>query len=211
MFEVEYKGANGLIIATKAATVVVDPKLSLVGLADLKVDNVVEVATEERFLVEGDGARLIIDGPGEYEVGDFSIRGIGATRHIDAPESQQLATIYRIEISDIRIGLLGNIAPKLNDEQLEALGVLDILILPVGGGGYTLDATSASTLVHQIDPKVVIPIHYADTAVKYEVPQDTLEAFVKELGSPTEKVTKYKIKGTSSLPQALSIIEIGRS
>jgi L-ascorbate metabolism protein UlaG (beta-lactamase superfamily) len=209
MFDIEYKGANGLVIATKNATAVIDPKLSLVGLKDLKTENAVEIVTEARFLI--DGAKLAVEGPGEYEIGDFSIRGIGAVRHLDTEATEPLATIYRIEVNDVRIALLGNITPKLDEEQLESLGVVDMLIVPVGGGGYTLDATSAATLVRQIDPKVVIPVHYADSAVKYEVPQDTLETFTKELGAPVETVAKYKVKAASSLPLTLTVVEVTRS
>lgn len=211
MFDIEYKGANCVVITTKNAVAVTDPKLSLAGLKDAKTDNTVEIATEARFKVENNNVRLLIEGPGEYEVSDFSIHGIGAIRHIDTPESEKLTTIYRIEIGDVRIGLIGNIAPNLDEEQLEALGVVDIVIIPVGGGGYTLDATSASVLVRQIDPKVVVPVHYADSGLKYEVPQDTLETFTKELGAPVEQTGKYKVKASSSLPQTLTVVEIVRS
>ncbi len=209
MLDIEYKGANGVVIATKNTTVVVDPKLSVAGLKDLKTDGVVEIATEARFLLGNRDAKLIIDGPGEYEIGDFSVYGEAATRHIDASEKN--ATIYRLEVGEVRIALLGNITPKLDEGQLEALGVVDILIIPVGGNGYTLDATSAASLSRQIDPKVVIPVHYADDTIKYEVPQDSLETFAKELGAPLETVAKYKIKGASSLPQTLTIMAIARS
>jgi hypothetical protein len=156
MFDIEYKGANGVVITTKKTTAVIDPKLSLVGLKDLKSDDAVEIATETRFALNNKNAQLSLDSPGEYELGDFAIRGIAATRHADT--DGRLATIYRIEVGEARIGVLGNINPKLDEEQLEALGLIDILILPIGGGGYTLDATSAASLVRQIDPKVVIPV-----------------------------------------------------
>lgn len=211
MFDIEYKGGNGVVIATKKTTVVTDPKLSVVGLHDLVVKDDVELATEERFALGGKDAQLAIESPGEYEIGDFSIRGIAATRHIDTEAVEKLATIYRLEVADVRIGLLGNIAPTLDDDQLERLGIIDILILPVGGGGYTLDATSAATLVRQIDPKVVIPVHYYDAAITYEVPQEALETFVKELGAPKETVAKYKVKSAVSLPPALTVVEITRS
>lgn len=211
MFEIEYKGANGIVITTKKTTAVIDPKLSLVGLKDLKSDDAVEVATEPRFAINNKDALLAIEGPGEYELGDFSIYGISAARHIDTPTDPKIATIYRIEVGEARIAIIGNIDPKLDETQLEALGVVDILIVPVGGGGYTLDATSAASLVRQIDPKVVIPTHYADSAIKYEVPQDTLEVFTKELGSPVETVPKYKVKGAASLPSTLTVIEVIRS
>jgi hypothetical protein len=165
MFDIEYKGANGVVITTKKTTAVIDPKLSLVGLKDLTVKGAVEIATEPRFAVNGQDAQLSVEGPGEYELGDFSIRGVSATRHVDTESDEKIATAYRIEVGDVRIAVLGNIAPNLSEDQLESLGVVDILIIPVGGGGYTLDATSASSLVRQIDPKVVIPIHYADSAI----------------------------------------------
>jgi L-ascorbate metabolism protein UlaG (beta-lactamase superfamily) len=211
MFDIEYKGANGIIIATKKTTAVIDPKLSLVGLKDIKSDNTVEIATEPRFAINNKNALLSVEGPGEYEVGDFSISGISTTRHIDMPDAPKIATIYRIEVGEARIALIGNIDPKLEEDQLEALGVVDILIVPIGGGGYTLDASSAAGLIRQIDPKVVIPTHYADSGIKYEVPQDTLETFVKELGAPVETVAKYKVKSASSLPSALTVVEITRS
>lgn len=211
MFDIEYKGGNTVVFATKKTTLVADPKTSVVGLKDTVVKDAVELATETRFSLDSKEARLAIEGPGEYEIGDFSIRGISATRHIDTDDNEKIATIYRIEVGDVRIALLGNIAPKLTEDQLEEIGVVDILIIPVGGNGYTLDATSAAALVRQIDPKVVIPVHYADGAVKYEVPQDTLETFVKELGAPIETVSKYKLKGSVSLALTLTVIQVERS
>ena len=211
MLDIEYKGGNTVIIATKKTTLAVDPKLSLLGLKDAKTKDAVELATEERFAINSPEARLIIDQPGEYEVGDYTIRGIAATRHIDTPESEQLSTVYRIECGDIRIAVIGNIAPELTDAQLEALGVIDIVIIPVGGYGYTLDATSAAAIIRKIEPRVVVPVHYADSALQYEVPQDTVEVFEKELGAPVEQKPKLKIKAASNLPEVLTVCELARS
>jgi L-ascorbate metabolism protein UlaG (beta-lactamase superfamily) len=211
MFDIEYKGGNTVIIATKKSTAVFDPKSSLVGLKDVVVKDAVEIATESRFALNSPTAKLNIEGPGEYEVGDFSIRATGATRHIDTPDTEPLSTMYRIEIGDVRVAVIGNIAGKLSEDQLESLGIIDLLILPVGGGGYTLDATSAASIARQISPKVVIPVHYADSALQYEVPQDTLEVFTKELAAPVETVTKYKVKSIASVPQTLTVIEVTRS
>lgn len=211
MFDIEYKGGNGVIIATKKLDMVIDPKLSVVGLQDLNVKDVLEVATEARFASGSKVTQLSIEGPGDYEIGPFSVTGTAAMRHIDTESDELLSTIYRIEVGEARIALLGNIAPKLSEDQLEALGLVDILILPVGGGGYTLDATSAASLVRQIDPKVVIPTHYADSVLKYEVPQEALETFVKELGAPVETTAKYKVKTAATLPAILTVVEVTRS
>lgn len=211
MFDIEYKGGNGVVITTKKATLVIDPKLSLVGLKDITIKDSVELATEERFATNGQDARLVIEGPGEYGVAELDIKGIPAQRHLDAEGQPLLSTMYRIEIGDVRIGLLGNIYEKLNDDQLEELGVLDILIIPVGGNGYTLDATGATNLVRKIDPKVVIPVHYSDKALKYEVGQDGLDQFVTELGAPLETTAKYKVKSAAAIPGTLTVIEVTRS
>lgn len=211
MFDIEYKGGNSVVISTKKSTAVIDPKLSVIGLKDVPVKDAVEIATEERFLVEDSASRITIESPGEYEVGDFSIRGISASRHIDDPKAEKKATMYRMEIGDARLAILGNIAPSLTEDQQEMIGVVDILILPVGGSGYTLDATSATAIVRQIEPKVVIPVHYADDGVKYEVPQDTLETFLKELSIEPEIVSKYKVKSAATLPEMLTIVQITRS
>ena len=211
MFEIEYKGANSIIISTKKSKLVVDPKLSIVGLKDVSTKGLVELATESRFIVNDSDAILSIEGPGEYGVAGFDIRGIPARRHIDSESEGLMSTIYRVEIGEARIGIIGNIDKTLSDEQLEELGVLDILIIPIGGGGYTLDATDAANLVRMIDPKVVIPVHYADKLLKYEVPQDELGLFTAELGVPVETVAKYKLKQLPIVPATLSVIEITRS
>lgn len=211
MFDIEYKGGNTVVITTKKSTLVVDPNQSVVGLKNLTPKDAVQLATEQRLAVDHSGYRLSIEGPGEYEVADFSIRGVPAVRHIDADGSLPIATVYRIEVGGVTIAVLGNIAPKLSEDQLEDIGLVDVVIVPVGGGGYTLDATSAAHLVRQIDPKAIIPVHYADTALTYEVPQDTLETFTRELGAPVEETAKYKLKSASAIPDVLTVIAVTRS
>ena len=211
MFEVEYKGANGVIVSSKKASLVFDPKLSLVGLKDIPVKDAVELATEARFATNSEDAKLVIEGPGEYGVADFDITGIAAQRHLDAETDPKISTIYRLETSDIRAAVIGNIYEKLNEDQLEEIGMIDVLIIPVGGGGYTLDATGAAALVRQIEPKVVIPVHYADPAIKYEVPQLDFETFTGELGAEVEEAPKFKLKNAAALPAALTVYKLARS
>jgi L-ascorbate metabolism protein UlaG (beta-lactamase superfamily) len=210
MFDIEYKGGNCVIISTRKTGLAVDPNLEVVGLKPLSVKNKIVLATEERFAVSDPEATLNIECPGEYEIGDFSIYGIAARRHIDTENIvEKNATIYRIEVGDVRLAIMGNIAPRLSEDQLEEIGVIDILILPVGGGGFTLDATSAANIARSVDPKVIIPVHYADNAIPYEVPQDDISVFTKELGAPVEQVSgKFKVKNATSLPQVLTVIEL---
>ena len=210
MFEVEYKGANTVVISTKKGTIVTDPKLSLVGLKDASVKDSIELATEARFAINAENARLIIEGPGEFGIADFDIHGIAAQRHLDSESDPKVSTMYRIEAGDIRVALIGNIYEKLSEAQLEEIGLIDVLIIPVGGNGYTLDATGAVDLTRSIDPKIVVPIHYADSAIKYEVAQGDFETFAKELGGTIEETPKLKIKTGAALPEALTIYKLAR-
>lgn len=206
--DIEYKGANCVVITTKKSAVVTDPKLSVVGLKDILPKNAVVIATQTDFLTSSEDS-VVVDRPGEYEVRDVSIVGAAAERMIDHDKSLN-ATIYRVVVGDVRFAVVGHVASPLTDEQLEALGIIDVVIVPVGGSGYTLDAHQAVSVIRQIDPKVVIPTHYADKATQYEVPQMELEPFLKELGAPQhEKLAKWKLKG--SLPELLTVMELERT
>lgn len=211
MFDIEYKGGNTVVIATKKNTLVIDPKMSIhKGEKDFVVKNATELATEDRFLTQSDDFALSLSYPGSYEVGDFSINGFAEKRHIDSNDEQK-SVIYSIDVLGAKIGLLGNIGPELSDDQLENLGILDILILPVGGNGYALDATSAAKIARNSDAKVIIPVHYAEDGINYEVPQNSLDIFIKELGADVEKTSKYKVKNISNFPEKMTIVHIERT
>ncbi|PLS80619.1 Zn-dependent hydrolase [Candidatus Saccharibacteria bacterium] len=209
--DIEYKGANCITLSTKQATVAVDPNVALVGLKNPTGKMTVQVATQEEFAVEPEAGVLKVSGPGEYELeAGVSIVGIAAQRHIDTTNDGKKATVYRVEIGDISVAVVGHITGQLSGTQLEALGVIDVLVVPVGNSGYTLDAHEAIAIVRQVDPKVIIPTHYADDAAKYEVPQAELEPFLKELGATHETVAKLKLKA-GQLPETLTVYEITRT
>lgn len=206
--EIEYKGANCVVITTKKATLTIDPKLSLVGLKDITPKDAIVLATQAEFGIKNEA--VAIDQPGEYEVSNITVVGVPAKRVIDH-EDVQHATMYRIATGEVNIAVIGHVVTPLTEEQLEALGVIDVVIVPVGGNGYTLDAHQAVAAVRQLDPKVVIPTHFDDKAVKYEVPQMELEPFLKELGAePHETMPKWKVKN-GIIPDSLQVIELTRT
>ena len=207
--ELSYRGGNCVEIAVKKETLVIDGKLSLLGFKDITEKDGVYLSTQSDFTIVKEGA-VTIDGPGEYEVRGVSVKGISSERMIDGDGSKQ-ATIYRIVVDGVRIVVTGHVRQPLSDEELEAIGVIDMAIVPIGGGGYTFDAHQAAKVVKQLEPKVVIPTHYADDALKYEVSQEaSVEEFVKELSAAHETVSSYKIKG-GILPATLTVMEITRS
>lgn len=209
MFEIEYKGGNAVVITTKKVKVMIDPKRSVVGLKDPTTKGAVVVATDPNLALYSDESALTIDGPGEYEVSDVSIKAIAVDRYGSASGSRE-QTMYRLEIGDVRLAVLGNIVSDLTENQQEALGIIDMVILPVGGGG-TLNATEAAKLARAIEAKVVIPVHYADSTLAYAEPQESLEVFKKEFSAEVEQVAKYKVKSSTTIPTANTIIEIARS
>lgn len=204
--EISFYGGNAVEFSTKNTTVIVDPKLSTIGLKDVTAKHAVYLGTQVGFIVEDDDAALITDRPGEYEVKEASIRGVAAKRRIELDDSTQ-ATMYRVVLGGVSVAIVGHVMSPLTEDQLEALGTVDVLVVPVGDNGYTFDAHSAVEVVRQVDPRAVIPTHYATKGAKYEVIQDSVENFIKELGAPHEVMPKWKIKN-GQMPDTLSIVQL---
>jgi L-ascorbate metabolism protein UlaG (beta-lactamase superfamily) len=191
--EIQYYGGNCIKIASKKSSVIVDDNLVDLGSKPVVGEKDIAVYTNTMFK-PAEKAHFVIDGPGDYEVSEVSIHGVAARAHMDE-EKAHTATMYRIIMDEVRIAVSGHIYPDLSENQLEALGPIDILIVPVGGSGYTLDGVGAQKVIKQIEPKIVIPTHYADKGLNYEVPQADLESALKSLAmEPTDTVDSLKIK-----------------
>jgi L-ascorbate metabolism protein UlaG (beta-lactamase superfamily) len=205
--EFQYYGGNCIKITTKNAVLVIDDTLKDLGLKSItKPDNVALLTT---IPASNPDARLVLTDPGEYEVSDISIFGIAARSHMDEA-GQKSATIYKLMFDDTRVCILGHVYPDLTEDQLEEIGVVDILITPVGGNGYTLDGVGALSLIKKIEPKLVIPTHYDDPALKYEVPQQPLAEALKGLGlEPREAISKFKPK-PADYGEAVQLIVLER-
>ena len=117
--------------------------------------------------------------------------------------------MFKLTVGDQSVLITGHIMPKLTEDELEAIGLIDVMFVPVGGNGYTVDPVGALQLIKAVEPKVVIPTHYADKALKYEVPQQELSVALKEIGmEPKETVSKLKLKpGEASDTTQLVILE----
>ena len=191
--DIQFYGANCVRLSTKKASIVVDDNLGELGLKSVTKPGEFAVFTHQHGL-PGVETKLLIDQPGEYEAAGASIQGIAVRGQMDEPGTRN-ATMFKIVIEDVRVAVLGHVYPDFTSNQLEALGIVDVLIIPVGGAGYTTDAIGALKLMKAIEPKIVIPTHYDDKAVKYPVPQHSLEDALKELAmEPHETTAKLKVK-----------------
>jgi len=133
---------------------------------------------------------LVFDRPGEYESKGVFMQGIGA--YHDDSEGAKLGktTMYRFDVGGITILHLGDLGTLLSDQQLEKIGDIDILLVPVGGK-TTLDAKGAAEVVKQVDPRIVIPMHYKIDGLVGDYA--SVDAFKKEMGFKGEVLPKYKI------------------
>jgi L-ascorbate metabolism protein UlaG (beta-lactamase superfamily) len=191
--ELQYFGGNCVKLTTKKAAIIIDDTLSDLGAKSVTKPGDISLFTGAHGQPSVE-TKIIVDEPGEYEVSDISVQGIPARAHIDE-EGTHNATMYKVIIDDVRVAVVGHVYPALSSVQLEALGTIDVLVIPVGGNGYTIDPIGALKLVKDIEPKLVIPTHYDDKALKYPVPQQPLEEAIKALAmEPRETTAKLKVK-----------------
>ena len=203
----QFYGANCIKISNKKVSILIDDDLVEHGLNSVASPEDVALFTLKKD--SNNPSRFKIEGPGEYEISEVSIKAIPALAHID--EAGKRATIFNLHYQGFSIGVLGHINPDLSDEQLEGLGLIDVLIVPVGGMGYTLDPIGAASLIKKIEPKIVIPTHFADSGVTYEVPQVNLEEFLKVMAAQdVEPIDVLKLK-ESELGDKTKVVVLSRS
>jgi L-ascorbate metabolism protein UlaG (beta-lactamase superfamily) len=207
--ELTFYGANCVRLAAKKAQIVVDDNLDKLGLKSITKPTDISLRTN-KLIPKPKEAVFRAEMPGEYEIAGVVIHGIAARGHMDE-EGQTSAVIYTVEADDTKVAVLGHIYPSLSEEQLEAIGLVDVAIVPIGGNGYTLDGAGALSVIKQIEPKLVVPTHFADKAIKYEVPQAELADALKNLGmEASEKTAKYKIK-PAELSDTAKLVVLERS
>jgi L-ascorbate metabolism protein UlaG (beta-lactamase superfamily) len=185
--DITYLGAGSVKLSGKNLNVISDPLT--VGKAD--VVTISGPHPEEGKSWPVPETAMAIDSPGEYEVKGAMITGVPARLHID--EDGHRGTTYSVVIDGVNVVIAGNISGKLDADQVEHLGQVDVLVVPVGGNGLTLDAEGAAALVAQLEPGYVVPVHYDDGVTKYPMPQAGVEKFLKEMGTNPEPESKLRV------------------
>lgn len=132
------------------------------------------------------GEPKLVTGPGEYEIGGILITGVATFHDGERGKKRGKNTAYLIEVDEISVCHLGDLGHVLTTEQVEELDNVDVLLLPVGGVS-TIDAPLAVEVVRQLEPRVVIPMHYKTEALTWEL--EPVERFLKEMG--VEQVTPH--------------------
>ncbi len=208
--DVFWLGHSCFRIKGKRATIVTDPFPPDLGYAlGEPVADIVTVSHQHpgHSYVSGvSGSPHNITGPGEYEVSGVLI--IGFPTFHDAEKGARLGknNVYLMEIDGVTICHLGDLGHTMNTEQVEDIDEVDVLLLPVGGVS-TIGAVSAAETIRQIEPKIVIPMHFKTSELKREL--DPVEKFLKEMGTgQVEPLPKFSIT-PSSLPASTQVVLLG--
>jgi len=116
--------------------------------------------------------------------------------------------MYKLISKELNILITGHIYPELSDDQLESIGMVDVMCVPVGGNGFTLDPVGALKLIKKIEPKIIVPTHYATSGLDFEVPQMTLEQAITGMSmevKETVPVLKLKANELSDVSQLIVV------
>ena len=193
--EIIWYGLACFRFKSRQLTIVADPYAPKLGLAlptlRAQVVTISHAAPGHNYIKAVKGYEHIFNGPGEYEVNDVFITGV-TTHHKGEPGKRERNTAFLYEFNDLSICHLGDLGESLNRKQIEALNSPDVLLAPVGGGDI-LDASAAVEIITELEPRIVIPMHYQQPGLKLKL--DPLEKFLKELGveaSPPEAALKLR-------------------
>jgi L-ascorbate metabolism protein UlaG (beta-lactamase superfamily) len=163
--EIKYLGHSSFLIRGKKNSLVTDPYDSdMTGLRFPKhiSSDVVTVShdhPDHNAVSQVEGDPFIVGGPGEFEVKGIFVIGYRTFHDDTKGQARGMNTIYRIELDGLSMLHLGDLGHQLSDADLEAIGGVDILFVPVGGL-YSLTPEQADSVVKEIEPTIVIPMHY---------------------------------------------------
>ena len=207
--DLQYFGANCVLLSSRDIRLIVDDTLTAHGSKQVVKagDIALYTGTAPQDLPD---TKITIDRPGEYEVSNISITGIPARAHMDEA-GKMSATMYKVATNELTFLFTGHIYPELTDAQMETIGIVDVMVVPVGGNGYTLDGVGALKLIKEIEPKLVVPTHYDEKGLTFEVPQQTLEQAIHSLGMEVKETTsRLKLKA-ADLGEGTQLVVLERA
>lgn len=195
---ITWHGEGAVKLQTGDTTVLIDPASKVSGLSPLRAHVDIICLPDEKSkenIKSIKDPHLVIDGPGEYESKGIIIEGIEKEFGAEIKEN---STFYVAHIEGMNVCHLGSLDVDLDRKQIDAIGNVDILLVPCGGNG-TLDASKAVALSNALEPRIVIPIYYKTTGVKTK--RSDVKDFLKEIGSEGVKPEKTFTMKKHQLPQ----------
>jgi L-ascorbate metabolism protein UlaG (beta-lactamase superfamily) len=151
------------------------------------------------------GGPRLITGPGEYEIGGVFITGVQTNGHTKGEAEVPRNTLYVFDYNGLTIAHLGDMDHVPSQAEVEALGTVNVALVPVGGGGG-LNAAKAAEVISLLEPNIVIPMHYLTPDSK-SANLEPLNKFLKEMGLPEPpKEPSLKITNPKSLPEETKVV-----
>ena len=204
--QISFLGANCLQIKINDTSIVIDDNLHQLGAKSMTESKDTVCITDTDLIEHPKQSKIVFDMPGRYEVGSVLINGIAVDKFRNTDSNSQ-STLYKITTDTCSLVVTGHINPDLSDKQLEQIGLVDILCVPVGGSGYTLEPKGAIQLIKSIDPKIVIPTHYNQKGLKFDVAQLECDEFVKQIGvAPEYSKNPFKPKNVQAIDKLQIVI-----
>ena len=212
--EITWLGHSCFQLRGKNVTLVTDPFPPQSGYSLGKINAPIVTLSHDHAghnYVQGVGSNpRVIRGPGEYEISEVLITGV-ASYH-DSKHGQEYGrnTIYVIHLDDLVICHLGDLGHTLQEEQLEEVADADVLLIPIGGQ-HTINATQAAEVISQVEPRIIIPMHYRTSAVDGQRDAlDPLDKFCREMGvEPTNTQPKLVVT-RNNLPAETQVVILSR-
>jgi L-ascorbate metabolism protein UlaG (beta-lactamase superfamily) len=197
--DVTWLGHGCFRLRGRGAAAVTDPYPPAIGLKLQRLDaDLVTVSHEHENHSYTQVVRepaYEIRGPGEYEVAGISVIGVPTYHDAEKGAKRGRNTVYLIEIDDVRVCHLGDLGHRLDDAEAEAISSPDVLLVPVGGRN-AINAAQAAEVVRQLEPRYVVPMHYAIPGLKLEL--DSIDRFLKEMGvTASEPQPKLTVQASS--------------
>ena len=204
--EISWLGHSCFRIKGSQATIITDPYSPDEGYAlGRPTAHIVTVSHEhsDHAYVQGIGGEpRLVTRPGEYEIKGVLIIGIATYHDAEEGRSRGKNIVYLIQVDEVLVCHLGDLGHVLTAEQVEGMGDVDVLLLPVGGV-YTINAPLAAEVVRQLEPKVVIPMHYQTPALKWKL--EPVDRFLKEIGVKEIKSQPKLSLTKASLPDSTRV------
>lgn len=171
-------------VGKEGVKIVIDPFSKELGLKLPKVEADLLLISHDHYDHNNKevvmGNYFLVDQPGEYEIKGVFVNAILSFHDNKEGKEKGKNLIFLLEVEDLRVCHLGDFGQKeLENEQLERIGEVDILMIPVGGK-YTISAAEAIKIMSQIEPRITIPMHYALPGLKVKL--DPVEKFLRALG-----------------------------
>jgi L-ascorbate metabolism protein UlaG (beta-lactamase superfamily) len=182
--EITWLGHSCFRIRGKQATIITDPFSPGMGYSLGKASaNIVTVShqhPDHNYSAGIGGSPHVINRPGEYEISGVLIIGLATFHDASKGADRGKNTVFVMETEEMSICHLGDLGQPLTDSQIEEIGKVDILMVPVGGI-VTINATAAAAMVRQMEPRIVLPMHYKTSAFQGEL--EPVENFLREFGT----------------------------